>query len=115
MKFISHRALALSMLLGTGSLLAQDDVALVTDIVATPNYFLVVLFGVMLAIGFQFLLTSLSVAIGVSAIPNLKKTYAEARYETGPHIADPLPDATPDAPPVGFVSAPNAVSGVTGD
>lgn len=61
-------------------MLAQNNTALVTDIVATPNYFLVVLFGVMLAIGFQFLLTSLSVAIGVSAIPDLKKTYAHARY-----------------------------------
>ncbi len=59
---------------------AQNDTALVTDIVATPNYFLVVLFGVMLAVGFQFLLTSLSVAIGVSAVPNLKKSYVEARY-----------------------------------
>ena len=51
-----------------------------TDIVATPNYFVTVLFGVMLAIGFQFLLTSLSLAIGISAIPNLKESYAASRY-----------------------------------
>ena len=76
----NKRLLTLSTLACTGTLVAQNDTALVTDIVATPNYFLVVLFGVMLAIGFQFLLTSLSVAIGVSAIPNLKKTYAHARF-----------------------------------
>ena len=73
----------LAALFFAGPINAQNDTALVTDIVATPNYFLVVLFGVMLAIGFQFLLTSLSVAIGVSAIPDLKKTYAHARFGSG--------------------------------
>lgn len=75
-KFFTPTVLA--VLLSTG--LAAQDTALVTDIVATPNYFVTVLFGVMLAIGFQFLLTSLSLAIGVSAIPNLKESYVESRY-----------------------------------
>ena len=67
-------------ILASASVAYAQDTALVTDIIATPNYFVTVLFGVMLAIGFQFLLTSLSLAIGVSAIPNLKESYVESRY-----------------------------------
>ncbi|NJC24548.1 hypothetical protein [Neolewinella antarctica] len=74
-----HLLSSLALLAGTG-LSAQSDNFVDTEIVLTPNYFIVVLFGVMLAIGFQFLLTALSIAIGVSAIPNLKESYVESRY-----------------------------------
>ncbi len=60
-------------------LYAQDG-PLVTDIVATPNYFITIIAGVIIAAGIQFLLTALSVAIGVSAIPNAKEAYVEAKY-----------------------------------
>ena len=71
-----------SLLLATVALplFAQNDAALVTDIVATPNYFVTVLSGVLLALGFQFLLTALSVAVGITATPNLKESYAHAKY-----------------------------------
>lgn len=67
-----------ALLLIGGSLLAQE--AVVTDIIATPNYFMTVLTGVIIAAGIQFFLTALSVAIGVSATPNLKKSYVGAKY-----------------------------------
>ena len=77
--FSKKSTLAVLLLSAVSTVQAQNG-ALVTDIVATPNYFVTVLFGVMLAIGFQFLLTSLSLAVGVTAIPNLKESYVEGRY-----------------------------------
>ncbi len=46
---------------------------LVTDVVATPQFFISLLAGVLLAIGFQVLLSALSVAVGISAIGNIQK------------------------------------------
>ena len=40
--------------------------------VATPQFFVSLLAGVLLAIGFQVLLTALSVAIGISAVGNVQ-------------------------------------------
>ncbi len=59
--------------------MAQDDTAFVTEIVGTPNYLIVVICGVLLAFGFQYLLTALSVAIGLTAVPNAKEAYAKAK------------------------------------
>lgn len=69
-----------TLLLASTFLYAQGG-ALVTDIVATPNFLVAILVGVVLAVGFQFLLTSLSVAVGVSLTPNLKEAYVESRTE----------------------------------
>ncbi len=44
-----------------------------TDVVATPQFFVSLLAGVLLAIGFQVLLTALSVAIGVTAIGDVEE------------------------------------------
>lgn len=44
-----------------------------TDVVATPQFFVSLVAGVLLAIGFQVLMTALSVAAGVSAIGNVEK------------------------------------------
>ena len=71
----------LPLLLLAGAARAQAGLV-EADIAINPNYFVTVLFGVMLAIGFQFLLTSLSVAIGVSAVPNLKESWVESKYDT---------------------------------
>ena len=57
-------------LLGT-STFAQESMFL-TDVVATPQFFVSLLAGLLLAIGFQVLLTALSVAIGVTAIGNVQ-------------------------------------------
>lgn len=66
-------------LLTTGPLAAQDlDIA--AGVVSTPGFFIVVIAGVLLACGFQFLLTALSVAVGVTAVGNLKETYVESKY-----------------------------------
>ncbi len=43
-----------------------------TEVVATPQFFVSLLAGVILAIGFQVLLTALSVAAGISAIGNVE-------------------------------------------
>lgn len=60
--------------LSVGTASAQSVVgADLVDVVATPQFFISLLAGVLLAIGFQVLLTSLSVAIGISAIGNIEK------------------------------------------
>ena len=51
---------------------AQESLFL-TDVVATPQFFVCLLAGLLLAIGFQVLLTALSAAIGITAIGNLEK------------------------------------------
>ena len=43
------------------------------------NFFVALVCGVIIAFAIQYLLTALSVAAGVSAIPNLKEKYAEAK------------------------------------
>jgi hypothetical protein len=57
-----------------------QDVPVVTDLVATPNYWVTIFVGVLLALIFQLLLTALSVAIGVTAIGNVKEIYVESKY-----------------------------------
>ena len=71
--------LAAALLLAPTALLAQSTT--VTNVLDT-NFLIVILVGVMLAIGFQFLLTSLSVAVGVSLTPNLKEAYVASRTGT---------------------------------
>lgn len=63
--------LTLVLSLASTSAFAQDSLFL-TDVVATPQFFVSLLAGVLLAIGFQVLLTVLSVAIGISAVGNVQ-------------------------------------------
>ena len=65
-------------------LLAQNEDLLrrllVTDGVDIGAEFLIaVVAGVVIAFATQYLLTALSVAVGISAVPDLKKTYAKAK------------------------------------
>ena len=53
------------------STFAQESLFL-TDVVATPQFFVSLLAGLLLAVGFQVLLTALSVAIGFTAIGNVQ-------------------------------------------
>ncbi len=72
MKFTKHiLLLGVVLSLASTSAFAQESLFL-TDVVATPQFFVSLLAGVLLAIGFQVLLTALSVAIGVSAIGNVQ-------------------------------------------
>jgi hypothetical protein len=72
MKFTRHILLSgLVLSLASTSAFAQESLFL-TDVVATPQFFVSLLAGVLLAIGFQVLLTALSVAIGISAVGNIQ-------------------------------------------
>lgn len=62
--------------LGLSPLAAQEDVAITQTVTNyTPHFFMAVVGGVILAIGFQLLLTSLSVASGLSLIGNVEKKF----------------------------------------
>ena len=70
-----------ALLLCAATVAYAQDVALVTDIVATPNYIVAIISGVIIAFAVQYLLTALSVAIGISATPDLKHKYAELKAQ----------------------------------
>lgn len=73
MKFFKLSSLTLGIaLLSSTSSYAQVSPALM-DVVATPQFFVSLLAGILLAIGFQVVLSALSVAIGISAIGNVQK------------------------------------------
>ncbi len=63
-------------------LAAQEDVA-VSQLIPeySPHFFMAVIGGVILAIGFQILLTSLSVASGISMVGDVEEKAADARRE----------------------------------
>lgn len=61
------------VLLSTKASMAQETQLPLTDVVATPQFLVSIIAGVLLAVGFQVLLTSLSVAIGFSAIGDVEK------------------------------------------
>ncbi|MGB8705728.1 MAG: hypothetical protein WCD31_11915 [Gillisia sp.] len=70
-------------LLTAGTINAQE---VYTDGLAnsilTPHFFITVIAGVILALGFQFILTALSVAAGISAIGDVKKSYVHSKNHT---------------------------------
>ena len=61
--------------------LAAQVLDVEAGVLSTPGFFIVVLAGVLLACGFQFLLTALSVAGGVTAAPNIKEAYVKNKYK----------------------------------
>jgi len=70
--------------LAAGNLNAQDVYTEgFTDTVISPQFFITVIAGVILALGFQFILTALSVAAGITAIGDVKKPYIESKNHTG--------------------------------
>ncbi|MEQ9438224.1 MAG: hypothetical protein RIG62_04220 [Cyclobacteriaceae bacterium] len=73
--------------------MAQDAQLPLTEVVATPQFFISILAGVLLAIGFQVLLTSLSVAIGFSAIGDVEKQSHDSDPDN--HASHDLSDSTP--------------------
>jgi type IV secretory pathway TrbD component len=78
---LSPVALGLLALALPGTVFAQDTVITGQTILLTPQFFLSVLAGVILALGFQSVLTALSLATGLSMTPNLKKRAAERQAE----------------------------------
>jgi len=77
MKFITK--LILAFLLCSTTLSAQNTTQF-TELNLLPNFLITILSGVLLAFGFQFLLTALSVALGVTSTSNLKDKWVESKY-----------------------------------
>lgn len=64
------------------ALMAQEtEVDTFTSSIITPNFFIAIIAGVLLAMGFQFILTALSVALGITAIGDIKESYVENKYK----------------------------------
>ena len=82
-------ALALLAAILPAGVFAQDTIVTGQTILLTPQFFLTVLAGVILALGFQSLLAALSIATGLSMTPNLKKA-AAARHAEALVAAEPL-------------------------
>lgn len=67
-------------ILFAGNLSAQETgFDNLTETVISPQFFITVIAGVLLALGFQFILTALSVAAGISAIGDVKKSYIQSK------------------------------------
>ncbi|PHN93662.1 hypothetical protein CSC80_12160 [Maribacter sp. 6B07] len=54
---------------------------IINDVAITPNFFVTILSGVILALIFQIILTAISVAAGVTSVGNFKKSYAKSKME----------------------------------
>ncbi len=59
------------------------------NVFLSTDFFIIILSGVLLALALQFILTTLSVAMGITAIGNVKENYAENK-------ADPRSDSNND-------------------
>ena len=71
-------------LLASPALAQAQDVGVVNPFVDNgPRFFICVIAGVLLAIGFQALLTTLSVASGISAVGNIRKKVNKSSHKSG--------------------------------
>ena len=55
--------------------------ALETDVLISPTFFITIIAGVLLALAFQFILTAISVAGGITAVGDIKKNFVKSRVE----------------------------------
>lgn len=79
------RKLAISFLFlisGMSTYAQENELGVLTETIITPQFFITVIAGVILALGFQFILTALSVAAGITAIGDVKKSYVESKNHT---------------------------------
>jgi hypothetical protein len=67
-------------MLATSTIHAQTPV-LADDVILTPSFFITILAGVILALTFQFILTAISVAAGITAIGDVRKSYVKSKVE----------------------------------
>ncbi|WP_298246219.1 hypothetical protein [uncultured Christiangramia sp.] len=70
------------LLMGTNTFAQDVYTDTFTDTIISPQFFITVIAGVILALGFQFILTALSVAAGITAIGDVKKTYVKSKNHT---------------------------------
>jgi len=75
--------MSLLILLPVGLLMAQP-VTVVEDNLVSANYFTAIITGVILALAIQFVLTALSVAMGISAIGDVRSRYVDAKLDVSP-------------------------------
>lgn len=73
----------LFLILPLGVLTAQP-VTVVDTPVISANYFTAIITGVILALAIQFVLTALSVAMGISAIGDVRSRYVDAKLDVSP-------------------------------
>jgi hypothetical protein len=69
-------------LMGNSLFAQQMETGNFTETIISPQFFITVIAGVILALGFQFILTALSVAAGISAVGDVKKSYVENKNHT---------------------------------
>lgn len=87
--------MSMILLMGPLVLQAQErEVDYIADSVITPHFFIAVIAGVILAMGFQFILTALSVAAGITAVGDIKEKYVKGKYH--PDKKDNLHDTDND-------------------
>ncbi|UZO82530.1 hypothetical protein NBT05_08645 [Aquimarina sp. ERC-38] len=60
-----------------------QDTVVTDDLFLSPKFFITIISGVILALAFQLILTALSVAMGITAIGNLKEKFVKASNHTG--------------------------------
>ncbi|TYP77331.1 hypothetical protein [Aquimarina intermedia] len=76
-------SLALSFILISNTMYSQElESSNFAEAIISPQFFITVIAGVILALGFQFILTALSVAVGISAIGDVKKSYVKSKNHT---------------------------------
>lgn len=75
--------MSLLIILPAGLLMAQP-VTVVEDNLLSANYFTAIITGVILALAIQFVLTALSVAMGISAIGDVRSRYVDAKLDVSP-------------------------------
>lgn len=73
----------LFLMIPSGAVLAQP-VTVVEPQVISANYFTAIITGVILALAIQFVLTALSVAMGISAIGDVRSRYVDAKLDVSP-------------------------------
>ena len=59
----------------------QQPMVPLDDLVISPNFFLTIFAGVVLSLAFQFILTAISAAVGVSAIGDIKENYIKSKVD----------------------------------
>ena len=69
-------------------LVQAQPVTVVEDPFISANYFTAIITGVILALAIQFVLTALSVAMGISAIGDVRSRYVDAKLDVSPDNSD---------------------------
>lgn len=69
-----------------------QDLNYFADADFTPKFFIAILAGVLLALVFQLILTALSVAIGITAMGDVREMYIKNRLHTGDNFSNDIRD-----------------------